>query len=55
MKTKNKELNVDFIGGMGSLTESEEKALIDFFKKKKSPSPKKVVRTTLIKKTKEHA
>lgn len=34
MKTK-KELEVDFIGGQAPLTKEEEKALSDFFKRKK--------------------
>jgi len=35
MRTKKTELEVDFIGGQGSLTTSEEKALSDFFKNRK--------------------
>jgi len=35
MKTQKVELDIDFIGGQGDLTEEEEKALSDFFKKKK--------------------
>ena len=35
MKTKKSELDVDFIGGQSSLTAEEEKALSDFFKKRK--------------------
>jgi len=35
MVTKNIELDVDFIGGQGSLTVEEEKALSDFFKQRK--------------------
>jgi hypothetical protein len=35
MKTKKTELNVDFIGGEGSLTAEEEKALSDYFRRKK--------------------
>jgi hypothetical protein len=41
MKTKKTELDVDFIGGQGSLTIAEEKALSDFLKNRK----------TIIKKT----
>lgn len=33
MKTKTIELDVDYIGGQEPLTESEEKALSDFFNK----------------------
>jgi hypothetical protein len=35
MKAKKIELDVDFIGGQGPLTAEEEKALSDFFKKRK--------------------
>jgi hypothetical protein len=35
MKTRKKELDVDFIGSQEPLTSSEEIALSDFFKKKK--------------------
>ncbi len=35
MKTKKIVLDVDFIGGMGPLTSEEEKALSEFFKKRK--------------------
>lgn len=46
MKKNTKELEVDFIGGQGSLTAMEEKALSEFFLKrttsvKKSSSIKK--------------
>lgn len=36
MKQIKNQLDVDFIGGQGSLTESEEKALSEFFKKKRA-------------------
>ena len=36
MKTKKLDLEIDTIGGLSSLTLAEEKALSDFFKKKKS-------------------
>ena len=55
MKNKNIELDVDFIGGQGSLTDTEEKALSEFFEKKKLLSLRKLVRKTLTKKKKEHA
>ena len=45
MKTKKIELDVDYIGGQGSLTESEEKALSEFFKKRKLASLKTATRT----------
>lgn len=35
MKTKKKELDDDFIGGLGPLTKEEENALSDFFKQRK--------------------
>ena len=35
MKTKKIELDVDFIGGQGSLTIEEEKALSNFFQQRK--------------------
>lgn len=38
MKTKNTELNVDFIGEQGGLTIQEEKALHIFFKERKIAS-----------------
>lgn len=40
MKKRKKELDVDFIGGKVPLTSAEEKALSDFFQKKKK-APKK--------------
>lgn len=39
MRTNKMELDVDFIGGLGSLTTEEEKALSDFFKQ---PKPTKI-------------
>lgn len=42
MKTQKNELDVDFIGGQGSLTIEEEKALSDFFKQRKSTSKSSV-------------
>jgi hypothetical protein len=38
MKTKKTESDLDFIGGLGSLTAEEEKALNAYFKKKKTSS-----------------
>jgi len=35
MKTKKLDLEIDTIGGLSSLTLAEEKALSDFFQKKK--------------------
>ena len=42
MKTKKVELNVDFIGGQGSLTIAEDKALSDFLKKRKAISKRTI-------------
>lgn len=35
MKTNKIDLDVDYIGGQGSLTDEEEKALSEFFKQRK--------------------
>jgi hypothetical protein len=35
MKTNKIDLDIDFIGGLGSLTKIEEKELSDFFKNRK--------------------
>jgi hypothetical protein len=40
MKTRNIELDVDFIGGQRSLTKEEEKAISDFIRKEKSKKAK---------------
>lgn len=45
MKTKKIELDVDFIGGLGSLTIKEEKALSEFFKQRKLQKSKAVYQT----------
>ncbi len=52
MKTKKIELDVDFIGGQGSLTIEEEKALSDFFKQRKLKQSKSVSTTKKIRTTK---
>lgn len=44
MKTRKKELDVDFIGSQEPLTSSEEKALSKFFKKKKESKKQKTLR-----------
>ena len=41
MKTKKVELDVDFIGGLTSLTKEEEKTISEYIKKNKSKKPKK--------------
>jgi hypothetical protein len=55
MATKKTELEVDFIGGQGTLTSMEEKAISDYFKdlKKisKQVSPKKRHRVSKRQKT----
>jgi hypothetical protein len=38
MKTKKIDLDVDYIGGQGSLTDAEEKALSEFFRQSKKTS-----------------
>ena len=40
MKSKKIELDVDFIGSQEALTQSEEKAINDYFKKRKLASQK---------------
>ncbi|HLG34803.1 MAG TPA: hypothetical protein VI757_07990 [Bacteroidia bacterium] len=45
-KTKSKELDVDFIGGLGSLTKEEEKAISEFLKARKLARAKKHTRLT---------
>ncbi|MBK9732627.1 MAG: hypothetical protein IPO83_15340 [Chitinophagaceae bacterium] len=42
MKTKKIELDVDFIGGQGPLTSTEEKELSDFFKRRKMASQRSI-------------
>jgi hypothetical protein len=46
MKNKSTELDVDFIGGQGPLTKSEEQAISEFFKTQKLLSIKKNVQKT---------
>ena len=45
MKPKKLELDVDVIGGLGSLTAEEEKALSEFFKKRKTAKTSKSKKT----------
>jgi len=40
MKAQKIDLDVDYIGGQGPLTESDEKALSEFFKQSKQTSKK---------------
>lgn len=44
MRTRKKELDVDFIGGQDPLTSAEEKALSEFFSRKKEREKKKTLR-----------
>lgn len=44
MKNKSTELDVDFIGGQGPLTKSEEQAISNFIKAKKMLRAKKRIR-----------
>ncbi len=46
MKTLKNDIDLDFIGGQGSLTKAEEKQLSDYFKsKKKKNKSAKIVQT----------
>ena len=49
MKQRNNELDVDFIGGQGSLTKAEEKAISEFIKAEKEKRALKKRRTTKTK------
>jgi hypothetical protein len=44
MKSKLKELDVDFIGGQGPLTKTEELAISEYIKKQKLLKSKKLLR-----------
>ena len=46
MKSKSTELDVDFIGGQGPLTKSEEQAISEFIKAQKLLSANKQIRRT---------
>lgn len=46
MKNKAKELDVDFIGGQGSLTKDEEKKISEFIKVQKLLRTKQQIRKT---------
>jgi putative NADH-flavin reductase len=45
MKTKKIGLDIDFLGGLGSLTVEEEKALSDFFRLRKLQQSKSISKT----------
>jgi hypothetical protein len=49
MKNKSTELDVDFIGGQGPLTKSEEQAISEFIKAQKLLRIKKQTRNTKTK------
>lgn len=51
MKRRNKELEVDFIGGMGPLTKEDEKAISDFIQTRKKKQAKKKGRRLASNKT----
>lgn len=46
MKSKSKELDVDFIGGQGPLTKEEEKQISEYLKSQKIVRGKPIRRTT---------
>lgn len=46
MRNKSTELDVDFIGGQGSLTQNEEQAISEYIKSQKLLRIKKQVRNT---------
>lgn len=47
MKTRKTELDVDFIGGQEPLTIAEEKALSEYFKKRKLTSVRRPTKTLI--------
>lgn len=49
MKTKKLDLDIDSIGGLSSLTLAEEKALSDFFQKKKLTKKKSEKKQLILK------
>jgi hypothetical protein len=53
MKTKKKELSVDYIGGQGSLTLAEEQELHEYFAKQKQDVKKSPKSKSSPKKTKQ--
>lgn len=50
MKTKKKELDVDYIGGEAPLTPAEEKALSEYFQKKKALKKHEKIKSSKTKK-----
>jgi len=57
MKRRKIELDVDFIGGQGTLTVEEEKSLSDFFRQRKltSQKPQNKIPTKTVKHSKTTA
>ena len=57
MNARKIDLEVDFIGGQGSLTKEEEQALSDYFKQRRTTSTKSENNNTrkIEKRTKTHA
>ena len=53
MKRKTKELDVDFIGGQGSLTRDEELLISSYIKTQKQLKANKKVRTARVTKRKD--
>jgi hypothetical protein len=49
MKSKAKELDVDFIGGQGPFTKAEEQAISEYIKRQKALKAKKKSTATSIK------
>ena len=47
MKSKNTELDVDFIGGQGTLTKAEETAISNYFKSRKVKNSRKQLSSKL--------
>jgi hypothetical protein len=52
MKSKAKELDVDFIGGQGPLTKAEEQAISEYIKRQKILKAKKKSTSTSIRRRK---
>jgi hypothetical protein len=55
MKNSGKELNVDFIGGLGSLTKEDEKAISDFLQARKNKNAMGKTRLSSRKKSRKTA
>lgn len=55
MKRNKKELDVDFIGGMGPLTKEDEKAISDFIQARKKKQTNKKIRSIRTKTRKSKA